>query len=69
MLDTKIGTEKKDDPADVAKQGFDAMMRGDGQVITGWQNKLQAAITRITPSDTLAEMHRRQAQPGTAAAE
>ncbi|MBV8093997.1 MAG: SDR family NAD(P)-dependent oxidoreductase [Acetobacteraceae bacterium] len=69
MLDTKIGTEKKDDPADVAKQGFDAMMRGDGQVITGWQNKLQAAITRITPSDTLAEMHRRQAEPGTAAAE
>ena len=44
-------------------------MRGDGQVITGWQNKLQAAITRITPSDRLAEMHRRQAQPGTAAAE
>ncbi|MBV8590138.1 MAG: SDR family NAD(P)-dependent oxidoreductase [Acetobacteraceae bacterium] len=49
MLDTKIGTEKKDDPADVARQGFEAMMRGDGQVITGWQNKLQAAITRITP--------------------
>ena len=69
MLDTKIGTEKKDDPADVARQGFEAMMRGDGQVITGWQNKLQAAITRITPSDRLAEMHRRQAQPGTAAAE
>ena len=69
MLDAKIGTEKKDDPADVAKRGFEAMMRGDGQVITGWQNKLQAAITRITPSDALAEMYRRQAQPGTAAAE
>ena len=69
MLDTKIGAGKKDDPADVARQGFEAMMRGDGQVITEWQNKLQAAITRITPSDRLAEMHRRQAQPGTAAAE
>lgn len=45
MLDTKIGTEKKDAPADVARQGFEAMMRGDGQVFTRWENKLQAAIT------------------------
>lgn len=67
MLDTKIGASTKDDPAQVAKQGFEAMMRGDGEVIIGWQNKLQAAIAHITPSDTLAEMHRRKAQPGTAA--
>jgi uncharacterized protein len=40
---------KKDDPVDVAKQGFDAMMRGDGHVITGWQNKLQAATPRSPP--------------------
>ena len=44
-------------------------MKGDGQVITGWHNKLQAAIAHITPSDTLAEMHRKKAQPGSAAAE
>ena len=42
MLDTKVGTQKKDDPADVAKTGFDAMMRGDGDVVSGWQNKLQS---------------------------
>jgi short-subunit dehydrogenase len=69
MMDTKVGTGKKDDPADVARQGFEAMMKGSGQVVTGWQNKLQAAIAHITPSDTLAEMHRKKAQPGTAAAE
>jgi uncharacterized protein len=69
LMDTKIGTSKKDDPADVARQGFEAMMRGDGQVVTGWHNKLQAAIAHITPSDTLAEMHRKKAQPGSAAAE
>ena len=34
---------KKDDPADVAKDGFDAMMDGDGDVVSGWQNKLQVA--------------------------
>jgi short-subunit dehydrogenase len=69
MLDTKIGTAKKDDPADVARQGFQAMMRGDGDVVTGWQNKLQTAIASITPSGILAEAHKRQAKPGTAAAE
>jgi short-subunit dehydrogenase len=69
MMDTKVATAKKDDPADVARQGFDAMMRGDGDVVTGWHNKLQAAIAAITPSDRLAEQHRRKAQPGTAAAE
>ena len=31
------------------------MMRGDGDVVTGWQNKLQAAIASITPSGMLAE--------------
>jgi short-subunit dehydrogenase len=69
MMDTKVGTAKKDDPADVARQGFEAMMKGSGQVVTGWQNKLQAAIAHITPADTLAEQHRKKAQPGTAAAE
>ena len=66
MLDTKVGTMKKDDPADVAKTGFDAMMRGAGDVVSGWQNKLQTAIASITPAGLLAEQHRRQAEPGTA---
>jgi short-subunit dehydrogenase len=66
MLDTKVGTEKKDDPADVAKTGFDAMMRGDGDVVSGWQNKLQSAIANITPAGLLAEQHRKMAAPGTA---
>jgi uncharacterized protein len=36
MLDTKVGTQKKDDPAEVAKTGFEAMMAGKGDVVTGW---------------------------------
>ncbi|MDK2657246.1 SDR family NAD(P)-dependent oxidoreductase [Cupriavidus consociatus] len=63
LLDTRIGQQKKADPADVARNGFDAMMRGDGEVITGWQNKLRAAIAMVTPADVLAEQHRRMAQP------
>jgi short-subunit dehydrogenase len=68
MTDTKVGQGRKDDPADVARSGFDAMMRGEGDVVTGWQNKLRAAIAGITPSGVLAEMHRRMAEPGSGAA-
>jgi short-subunit dehydrogenase len=63
MLDTKIGQAKKDDPAMVASQGFTAMMKGEGDVVTGWQNKLQSAIVNVTPAGVLAEMHRRLAEP------
>ena len=64
LMDTKIGQSKKDDPADVAKVGYDAMIAGSGDVVSGWQNKLQSAIASITPSGLLAEMHRSKAEPG-----
>jgi len=67
MLDTKVGAGEKDDPAEVARTGFAAMMRGDGDVVTGWINKLQSAIALVTPSGVLAEQHRRMAEPGSAA--
>ncbi len=66
MMDTKVGTAKKDDPADVAKIGFDAMMKGEGDVVSGWKNKLQTAIASVTPAGLLAEKHRRMAEPGSA---
>lgn len=66
MLDTKIGAGKKDDPGMVARKGYDAMMRGDGDVVTGWQNKLQSAIANVTPAGMLARQHAKQAAPGTA---
>ena len=66
MLDTQVGQSKKDDPADVARVGFDAMMRGDGDVVSGWKNKLQSAIANVTPAGVLAEQHRRMAEPGSA---
>ena len=65
MLDTKIGQGKKDDPADVAN-GFKAMMKGEGDVVSGWHNKLQSAIALVTPSSALAEQHRKKAAPGSA---
>jgi short-subunit dehydrogenase len=63
MMDTKVGTQKKADPAAVAKTGFKAMLNGDGDVVAGWDNKLRAAIAHIAPASVLAEMHRGMAEP------
>jgi short-subunit dehydrogenase len=66
MLDTKVGQQEKDDPADVAKTGWDAMMRGDGDVVSGMKNKIQSAVANVTPAGLLAEQHRKMAEPGSA---
>jgi short-subunit dehydrogenase len=66
MLDTKVGTAAKDDAAMVAKTGFDAMMRGDGDIVAGMKNKLQTAAASVMPAGVLARQHRRQAEPGSA---
>jgi uncharacterized protein len=68
MTDTKVGQSDKDDAGEVAKAGFEALMRGEGDVVTGWKNKLQAAVAHITPSEALAEKHRKMAEPGGGAA-
>jgi uncharacterized protein len=64
MEDTKVGQADKDKPAFVARQGFEAMMNGSGDVVTGWKNKLQSAIANVTPAGVLAEQHRKMAEPG-----
>ena len=66
MLDTKVGAGKKQSAREVAEAGFAAMLRGDGDVVSGWMNKLQAAIANVTPAGVTAEMHRRMSAPGTA---
>ena len=64
MMDTKVGRSSKEDPADVAKTGFDAMMRGDGDIVSGWTNKVSTALASVTPAGLLAEQHRAMAEPG-----
>jgi len=64
MLDTKVGAGDKQPADQVAKLGYEAMMKGDADVIAGWQNKLRAAISRLAPSTVTAEIHRKMAEPG-----
>jgi short-subunit dehydrogenase len=66
MMDTKVGSEKKDDPAVVAKNGFEAMMKGEGGVVSGLINKMQVAAAHVMPAERLAKKHSEMAAPGTA---
>jgi short-subunit dehydrogenase len=67
MQDTRIGTsDKKMDPAEVAKIGFAAMMDGEADVVAGWKNKLTVALANVTPGERLAAQHRKEAEPGSA---
>jgi uncharacterized protein len=63
--DTKVGTSKKDDPAQVAQQGFEALMAGRSRVVGGGlKTKVQEAAGKAMPDKLKAAMHRRMAEPG-----
>jgi short-subunit dehydrogenase len=66
MQDTRVNSRRKDDPADVARAGFDAMMDGQPRVISGLKHKLKVAAAGLTPPSVLAEQNRRLNQPGRA---
>ncbi|WP_343640724.1 SDR family NAD(P)-dependent oxidoreductase [Roseateles sp.] len=64
LMDTKVGTDKKQPPEEVAKTGYEAMEDGESAVVAGWKNKLQAVLANVTPAEVLAEQHRKMAEPG-----
>ena len=67
LLDTKVGADmKKDDPAMVARVGFDAMLKGEADVVAGWKSKLQVMSSKVMPAQAVAEAHRKLAEPGSA---
>jgi uncharacterized protein len=63
--DTKLGEMDKDDPAEVARQGFEALMAGKDHVITGsMKNKVQAVAGKVLPETTKARMQGKLTEPG-----
>jgi short-subunit dehydrogenase len=65
MEDTKLGQLKKDDPRDVARDGFAALMAGKDHVIAGSRkNKLQVAAAQIMPDRATAAVQAGMAKPG-----
>lgn len=65
MQDSKIVQDKSTlaDPAKVAKDGYEALMKGDKKVISGIKNKIQSAMSNIMPDSLAAEQIRKQQEP------
>jgi short-subunit dehydrogenase len=51
------------DPADVARDGYEALMAGKDKVISGLKNKLQVAMSAVTPDSTVAHQMNEQQKP------
>jgi uncharacterized protein len=67
MEDTKVGASSKDDPAQVAQQGFEALMKGERRVVAGSVGtKAQEAAGKVLPDALKAKAHRKMAEPGSA---
>lgn len=64
MNDTPVGQDdSKADPAKVARDGYEAMLKGEAGVVSGFMNKVESLFAGIIPDTVLAEMHRRMADP------
>lgn len=66
LEDTALGADdsSKADPAQVARKGYDAMMRGDREVVPGLMNKIQSKLAGVVPESWIARVHRGMAKPG-----
>jgi short-subunit dehydrogenase len=65
--DTNLGAGKKDDPAQVAKQGVDALLSGERKVVGGsLSTRASAVANAVLPDAAKAAMHRKMAEPGSA---
>ncbi len=61
---TRIGRTPKDDPAKVARQGFEALMNGDRKVVAeSLKTKIIGATNRLLPDSVKAAANRVLAEP------
>lgn len=64
MGDTKVGQSSKDDPAQVAKQGFEALMQAKDKLVAGSaKTKAQGLANKVLPHKLKAQTHRTMAEP------
>ncbi len=65
LEDTSVGQSSKDDPAAVARDGFDALMAGKDHVVAGSvKNRVQTAMASVIPERAASAMHAKMAEPG-----
>lgn len=58
-----VQDSKLDDPAVVAKDGYEALLKNDDKVISGFKNKVHVAMGNILPDDVVADKSRKQQSP------
>ena len=64
MEGTPVDSSAKDDPADVARDGFEALMAGKSQVVGGSaKNKVQVAAAKLLPDQARAATHAKMTKP------
>jgi short-subunit dehydrogenase len=65
MNDSTIVQDKEamSDPADVAKDGYEALMAGEDRVISGFKNKMQIAMANMMPDSVVAHTMYEQQKP------
>lgn len=64
MEESKIVQEGKlYDPADVAKDGYEALKKGEDMVVSGFMNKVQVAMSNVTSDEKLADKMKKQQAP------
>jgi uncharacterized protein len=67
LLDTQVGQADKDDPALVARQGFEAMMDGKDSVLAGsLKSKAEGVMHEMLPETVKAAQAGKQTRPGSA---
>ncbi|MFD4262769.1 SDR family NAD(P)-dependent oxidoreductase [Streptomyces sp. NPDC058534] len=65
MDDTQVGRQDKDDPAQVARQGLDALFAGKDKLVAGSaKTKAQGLANKVLPDKLKSEVHRKMAEPG-----
>jgi short-subunit dehydrogenase len=63
MLESKILDSKLSDPAEVAKDGYKALMKGDDKIVSGMKNKVMVAASNVMPDTVVAAQMDKMQEP------
>ncbi|WP_230471380.1 SDR family NAD(P)-dependent oxidoreductase [Hymenobacter jejuensis] len=64
MTQSKLVAEgSKADPAQVAKDGYEALLAGKDKIVSGWKNKAMVAASNVIPDELVADNMLKQGEP------
>jgi len=63
MQDSKILDTKLSDPVQVARDGYEPLMKGDDKIVSGFKNKVMVGMSNIMPEKTVAAQMDKMQRP------